>query len=365
MRIQLDKIASSTRNVGLHGHVVVGPDIPARVGTVVVGRVLDEKSTYNQIEDVHGRMMTYHAGDVIAGVLGSRQALRGYSGVVPNEVKPGDHLHLLNLGGVIGECTSANPEVGPPARIEILGVVLRFPELGRRVGEPANIFPGPVALADRLDRLPPTVFVAGTCMHAGKTAAACQIVRGATRRGLRVGAAKVTGVALRRDTLEMQDHGALCSYTFADAGFPSTVGVNVIGAARGCLNMAAAYAVDLLVVELGDGLLGDYGVMDILKTPDLAASAGAVVLAANDPVGAWGGGLLLEKVGLSATVVTGPATDNESGCRAIRDTMNTHAINARRNGDALVDVVLGKLGIAPNLGVSLPTAAHVVAGTLH
>jgi hypothetical protein len=348
MRIHLDKIASSTRNVALHGHVVVGPDIPARVGSVVVVRVLDEKSTYNQIEDVHGRMMTYHAGDVIAGVLGSRQALRGYSGVVPKEVKPGDILHLLNLGGVIGQCTSANPEVGPPARCEVLGVVLRFPELGRRVGEPANIFPGPVPVADRLDRLPPAVFVVGTCMHAGKTAAACQIVRGAARRGLRVGAAKVTGVALRRDTLEMQDHGALCAYTFADVGFPSTVGVDVIGAARGCLNMAAAYAVDLLVVELGDGLLGDYGVMDLLKTPDLAASAGAVVLAANDPVGAWGGGLLLEKIGLRAHVVTGPATDNDSGCRSIRETVGTLAINARRNGEDLVEAVLAQLGITPS-----------------
>lgn len=346
MRIKLDKIASSTRNVPLHDHVVVGSDIPARPGTVVVGRVLDEKSTYNQIEDVHGRMMTFHAGDVVAGVLGSRQALRGYSGIVPKEVRVGDHLHLLNLGGVIGQCTSANVEVGPPARVEILGGVMRFPELGRRVGEPANIFPGTVRLADQLDKLPPAVFVVGTCMHAGKTAAACAIVRGASRRGLRVGAAKITGVALRRDTLEMIDHGALVAYTFADAGYPSTVGVDILGAARGCMNLAAARAVDLLVVELGDGLLGDYGVMDVLRAPDLAGAATAVVLAANDPVGAWGGGLLLEQVGLRAHVVTGPATDNEAGCRAIHATMGkAQAINARRDADALVDAILGATGL--------------------
>ena len=344
-RLQLDKIASSTRNAGLHHHVVVGPEIPARTGTVVVGRVLDEKTVYNQIEDVHGRMMTYHAGDVVAGVLGARQALRGYSGVVPKQVAVGDHLHLLNLGGVIGVCTSQAPEVGPPARIEILGAVMRFPELGRRIGEPANIFPGPVPIAEVLDRLPPAVFVAGTCMHAGKTAAACTIVRGATRRGLRVGCAKVTGVALRRDTLEMMDHGAHVAYTFADVGFPSTVGVDVLGAARGCLNAASAYAVDLLVVELGDGLLGDYGVMDILRAKDLAASAGCIVLAANDPVGAWGGALLLEQIGLVANVITGPATDNEAGCRSIVANTKSHAINARRSGDELVDVVLGQLGL--------------------
>jgi hypothetical protein len=346
MRIRLDKIASSTRNVPLHDHVVVGPEIPARIGTVVAVRVLDEKTTYNQIEDVHGRMMTYHAGDVVAGVLGSRQALRGYSGVVPSKVDVGDTLHLLNLGGVIGQCTSANAEVGPPARCEVLGAVLRFKELGRRVGEPANIFPGPVPLADALDTMPPAVFVAGTCMHAGKTAAACAIVRGAARRGLRVGAAKVTGVALRRDTLEMQDHGALCAYTFADAGYPSTVGVDVVRAARGCMNMAASVAVDLLVVELGDGLLGEYGVMDVLKTADLARSATAIVLAANDPVGAWGGAYLLDEIGLKAHVITGPATDNESGCKSIRASTQALAINARRDAEALVDAILAQTGLA-------------------
>lgn len=344
-RLQLDKIASSTRNAGLHHHVVIGGEIPARAGTVVVGRILDEKTVYNQIEDIHGRMMTYHAGDIVAGVLGARQALRGYSGVVPETVQVGDHLHMLNLGGVIGRCTSHNPEVGPPARIEILGAVMRFPELGRRIGEPANIFPGPVPVQDSLDRLPPAVFIVGTSMHAGKTAAACSIIRGATRRGYRVGCAKVTGVALRRDTLEMVDHGAHVAYTFADVGYPSTVGVDVLGAARGCLNAAAAYAVDLLVVELGDGLLGDYGVMDILRAQDLAAASGCFVLAAADPVGAWGGALLLEQIGLQAHVVTGPATDNEAGCRGIRAHTKAQAINARKQAEQLVDAVLDQLGM--------------------
>ncbi|MBA2322109.1 MAG: hypothetical protein H0V89_13265 [Deltaproteobacteria bacterium] len=340
MRIRLDKIASSTRNVGLSPNVVVGPDIPALPGTVVVARVLDEKTVYNQIEDSHGRMMTYHAGDIVAGVLGNRQALRGYSGIVPDRVSVGDHLHLLNLGGVIGQCTSVNPEVGPPARVEILGSILTFPELGRRIGSPASIFPGPVPLADTLVALPRAIFVVGTCMSAGKTAAACAIVRGASSRGLRVGATKVTGVALRRDTLEMADHGAVCTYTFADAGLPSTIGVDVVRAARGCLNAAAGHGLDLLIVELGDGLMGDYGVMDLLETADIRAAASVVILAANDPVGAWGGGQILSRIGMGVTAVTGPATDNDSGCRAISAAMETQPINARKNAAELVEAVL-------------------------
>jgi hypothetical protein len=42
-------------------------------------------------------------------------------------------------------------------------------------------------------------------MHAGKTRAASVLIRSLVEKGYRVGAAKLTGVALRRDALEMQD----------------------------------------------------------------------------------------------------------------------------------------------------------------
>ena len=94
---------------------------------------------------------------------------------------------------MIGLCVSANPDLGPPCRVEVLGAIQHFPELGRRVGVPASIFPGPVELAEDLPRgLPPVVLVAGTCMHSGKTAAASLFIREATSRGLTVAAAKVT-----------------------------------------------------------------------------------------------------------------------------------------------------------------------------
>jgi hypothetical protein len=353
MRIDVDKIASAVRHVVSHPRVVVGDEIPARPGTVVAVRVLDEKTSYNQLEDAHGRMRTVHAGDVVVGVLGAREALRGYSGVVPEKVSTGDVLHLLNLGGVIGQCTSANPDVGAPNRVEVLGVVLAFPDPGdRHAAQPASIVPGPVPLASELRPLPPLVLLAGTCMHAGKTAAACALVRRAAGRGLSVGAAKLTGVALRRDTLEMEDHGAIVAYSFADAGLPSTCTGDVLGAAKGVLNAVAKHQVDLLVAELGDGLLGRYGVMQLLRDPQIRAATGAVVLSANDPVGAWGAVGLLEPLGLRPAVITGPATDNEAGCGAIRETTGVPAVNARQRASAFADVVLEALGLE-QAGLSL------------
>jgi hypothetical protein len=346
MRIEVDKIASACRHAVSHPRVVVGPEIPALAGTVVAVRVLDEKTTYNQLEDAHGRMRTVHRGDVVVGVLGAREALRGYSGVVPDEVRPGDVLHLLNLGGVIGRCVSANPEVGAPNRVEVLGAVLAFAAQGdRSSGRPASILPGPVALSAHLGPLPPLVLLAGTCMHAGKTAAACALVRRATGRGLRVGAAKLTGVALRRDTLEMEDHGAEVALTFADAGLPSTCAGDVLGAAKGVLAAVGAHGPDLVVAELGDGLLGRYGVMTLLEDREIRAAVSAVILSANDPVGAWGAVRLLEALGLRPTVVTGPATDNEAGCAAVRDATGVAAVNARQDPEAFGDLVLAQVGL--------------------
>jgi hypothetical protein len=356
MRIDVDKIASAARHVVTHPRVVVGTVIPAVAGTVVAVRVLDSKRVYNQLEDAAGRMRTVHEGDVVIGVLGSREALRGYSGVVPDTVHVGDILHLLNLGGVVGRCTSANPDVGAPSRVEVLGAVLRFPERGdRSAGVPASIVPGPVPFATGLVELPPVVLLAGTCMHAGKTAAACALVRRAVDRGLVVGAAKLTGVALRRDTLEMEDHGAAFAYTFADAGLPSTCQGDVLGAARGVLNALAEHRVDLIVAELGDGLMGRYGVMALLRDAGLCNASRALVLSANDPVGAWGGVALLEPLGLRPTVITGPATDNESGSSSIREATGIAAINARQEPSEFADLVLEAAGIpvAPALAVAV------------
>jgi len=41
-------------------------------------------------------------------------ALRGYAGVVPDALAPGDHDQVLNMGGVLGRCTAGNPDFGPP-----------------------------------------------------------------------------------------------------------------------------------------------------------------------------------------------------------------------------------------------------------
>ncbi len=345
MKVLLNKVCSATRNARLSREVTLSDRVRAEEGSVVAVRALDRKSVYNEVEDVHGRMATVNEGDIIAGVLGERRALRGYTGIVPDRIAVGDTLHLLNLGGVIGLCTSANPDVGPPCRVEVLGQILTFPHLGERVGEPATIRKNALPLADRVDASIPIVYISGTCMNAGKTFAACEIIRGLTRRGVRVGAAKLTGVSLRRDTLKMEDVGALRALSFTDAGIVSTRPQTALPVARGLLRALQepheGVKLDLIIVELGDGIMGEYGVQEILRTPDLMAFAKAHVMCANDPVGAWGASRWFEEeLGVKLTVISGPTTDNGVGRNFIERTLGVPAINARTDGDKLAEAVL-------------------------
>ncbi len=340
-RVRLDRIASSTKNARLTPDVILGDEIVAEEGRIIAVRILTDKSSYNTVEDPSGRMMALRAGDVLAGTLGSRRALRGYAGQVPATVAVGDTIDVLNLGGILGRCTSVNPDIGSPFKAEVLGAVLTFPELGDRIGRPATIRDGAVAAADALTTDTPIVFVAGTCMNSGKTVAATELVRGLSRRGLKVGAAKLTGVSLMRDTLSMLDAGAIAALTFNDAGIASTHPGQTVGVAKGLLNRLGsrqAGSPDVIVAELGDGILGEYGVQDILLDSQLMSVAAAHVMAAPDPVACWGAvELFRDRFKLPIAVFTGPATDNQVGRDFIEGTLHLPSHNALRDADGLVD----------------------------
>src|ERR671924_209850 len=339
-RVRLDRIASATRNAGLSPEVIVGDEIIAAEGYVLAVRILEDKTTYNSIEDVTGRMLSLREGDVLAGVLGTRRALRGYAGVVPTHLAIGDTIEVLNLGGILGRCTSVNPEIGPPFRAEVLGAILAFPELGDRVGRPAHIRDRAVPPAESVEGIVPVVYVIGTCMNAGKTVAATELVRGLTRAGLRVAAAKLTGVSLMRDALSMLDAGGIAALTFNDVGLASTHAGVTVATAKGIFNRLYAGKPDVIVAELGDGILGEYGVQDILRDPELTAVGAAYIMAAPDPVACWGAvELMRREFGLPITAITGPATDNEVGQVYITGSLGLPAHNARRDATGLLSVI--------------------------
>ena len=346
--VVVDKIGSIAQACGLgHELRVATTDIPCDEGVVLVVEILTNKSTYNTLELTSGRMAKVARGDVIVGALGHRRALFGYSGHIPARVEAGDVLQVLNIGGVLGVCDSVNPDRGQPFDCRVIGCVLQFPFLGERIGVPARVGHRRLELDAALDTHGvPVVALAGTCMEAGKTAAACSIVSRMRHRGLVVHAFKATGVSLRRDILAMEDSGARRSMIFTDLGIVTTTAASGPALTRTMLTEMTQGRPDVVVFELGDGLLGAYGVEAILAAEDIRRSLSAVILSANDPVAAWGGvKLLRERFGIEPCAVTGPATDNAVGVGIIEEQMGVRALNAMSSGAALGDHIIESLGL--------------------
>ena len=343
--VVVDKIASVAQHNELASELRLSKDIPCEEGVLIAARILNNKSRYNQLELTSGRMATVNQGDVIVGALGHRKALRGYSGHLPKSLKPGDIIQILNIGGVLGICDSANPDVGPPFDCEVLGTVLSFPYLGERIGVPARA--GADSLGENTELVMngvPVVALAGTCMDSGKTAAACAIVGRLRHLGFNVSACKATGVSLRRDVLAMEDAGAGETMIFSDFGIVTTTEANGPELTRALLSGLAKNRPDVIVLELGDGLLGAYGVGAILSDATIREALTTVVLCANDPVSAWGGAELLRKeFSIEPAVVTGPATDNAVGVQQINERCDLPAVNALSNGVALGDMIANLL----------------------
>jgi hypothetical protein len=341
----VDKVASVAQHSNLSRELRVSDEITCEEGVLLAVRVLNNKNRYNQLELTSGRMATVNQGDIVVGALGHRKALLGYSGHLPEALGVGSTVQILNIGGVLGICDSANPDVGAPFDCEVLGTVLHFPYLAERIGVPARVGAGKLEANVVLDtRGVPVVALAGTCMDSGKTAAACAIVSRLRHLGLHVAACKATGVSLRRDILAMEDAGAAETMIFSDLGVVTTTADNGPALTRALLSSLAVHQPDVIVIELGDGLLGAYGVEAILTDPTIRAAFTAVVLCANDPVAAWGGSKILrEQYGIEPAVVTGPATDNAVGVDQIATRMALPAINALTNGAALGDLIANAL----------------------
>jgi hypothetical protein len=99
------------------------------------------------------------------------------------------------------------------------------------------------------------------------------------------------------------------------------------------------YKPDVVVLELGDGLLGGYGVQCVLKDKEIMSFVKVNILCANDPVGVYGAIKIFEELGLKINIVCGPATDNDVGVESVETHFKISAANARTTPEKLGDLV--------------------------
>ncbi|TNE69423.1 hypothetical protein EP331_14245 [bacterium] len=339
-----DLITSSTINVNLGAQIAISPNIIARDGYLVACKILDNKEVYNQLEDTQAEFHTYKAGQVIIGTLGERQALRGYSGKVPRKITKGDTLQILNMGGIIGQSQSDYPSYGPACNVEILGAVLVKNE-HEDIYKHATISDYGIEWVEYLEESVPIVAVSGTCMNVGKTYAASVITKALVEAGYTVGAAKLTGASLLRDTKSMKKNGAKYIATFTEAGMISTTGANILPMAKGIIKHLNQLKPDVIVVEFGDGVIGGYGVDTLLADKNLNQFITVNVSAAQDLTGCWAlDHLFKNRFHLPVHIITGPVTDNIVGTRYIQNTIGIKAANAMTEPETLGKLVLDELG---------------------
>lgn len=339
-RVVIDKIASVTANCRIPKTAHVTPHLHSKAGDVIVVRILNEKTVYDKLELLSGRLSRLKSGDIVAGALGHRAAMQGYAGDCPSELRPGSQVQMLNQGGVVGLCHGTHPVLGPPFECEVIGQALVYPTVAQRKAIPANIALNALPLqVDMPPDPPPVIAVLGTSMNSGKTGVCVSLIQTLSRRGWRIAAGKVTGVSLRRDVLAMEDAGAVTTTTFTDFGVVSTSPSNASQIARAQIANLANGQPDAILLELGDGLMGAYGLDAVLADRLLADRLSCIVLTASDPVGARGACDWLARFGLRPSVVSGPTTDNLVGIQAIERHCKLPAINARSHSSDLSDHV--------------------------
>lgn len=280
-RIAAAKKAFTTRRVDFDDIASLLTDRAPETGDLVLAEIL-AVGHHAKIEDVHGRRRQLHVGDTIIVAYGARYAPDQFDGIVPNDLGP---CHLLAGGGIAGEVVARHDSTRPPTRILPLGL------LGDRDGEVVNLKRYALTKAGNVARVPMTLGIVGTSMNSGKTTVASSLIRGLTRAGLRVGAAKLTGTGSGGDVWSMLDAGAEQVLDFTDVGYATTHqadGNRLIEDSLSLLDHLAVAMPDVVVFEIADGLLQNETSL-LLSAPELQARIDCIIFTAGDSLGAVAG----------------------------------------------------------------------------
>jgi hypothetical protein len=336
-----------TRLVGALGDHRLGSGARApRLGDLVVARVTGI-GEHRCLEDVHGRRMRMYPGDLIVGAYGNRYATDFYEGYLP---RPGDAVHLLTAGGLIGTVASSHASRGAPTTIEVIGALTDAGGAALNCDDVAVVpsAPGRPRLG--------TVVVVGSAMNAGKTTATSAIVHGLRRAGYRVGAGKVTGSGSGNDRWAYVDAGAAPVSDFLDFGMPSTFGYPVqrlIATMSAIRDRLVEQGAEAVVLEIADGVLQRETRVLAARLPGFAD---AVVLAVGDALGAAAGIHVLRGLGVPVRAVSGLVTAAPLAVREVhRVTGHPVLTPAELAGGA----ALSLLRPAPAAGEGAPPGASV------
>ena len=300
-RLEAARAAFVTRRVDLGDARTLLTSATPRAGDVVLARVKRLRH-HAKLQCASGRRVQLFHGDEIVVCFGDRYAPQQFEAYVPATIGP---CHLVASGGVAAHAVNWHQRIHRgPTEIEALGI------LGDAHGQALNLRHYALHPQRAEGSMPRLIVVAGTSMDSGKTTAGAHLVRGLSRAGLRVGAAKVTGTGACNDYFLMQDAGASVVLDFTDAGHVSTYRAGEPAIRRAIETLTAELArheLDVAVLEVADGLV-QAETSALLSAAWFRHAIDGIIFCAQDAMGARAGVEWLEQRGHDVIAVSGVLT---------------------------------------------------------
>jgi hypothetical protein len=291
-------------------------------GDAVLATVLDV-GHHARLESPEGRRGQLYPGDEIVVAYGVRYAPDQFEAIVPDDLRQCD---LVAGGGIAARVVSRHASTRKPTSIMPIGL------LSDDSGNVLNLrkFALEAPLSRPIARQ--VVAVVGTSMNAGKTTAAAHLIRGLSAGGLRVAACKVTGTGSGGDLWAMRDAGAVQALDFTDVGFATTAGADIAAVEQGAHTLVSTLetmCVDIVVVEIADGLLQRETAALLTRGSSFASRLDAIFLAAADSMGAVAAAGWLRTHGLPLKAITGLVTASPLASREIETALDVALVNTK------------------------------------
>jgi len=330
-RIETAKSAYTTRLANRSRMQRLVQDVSPKPGDLVLARVI-QIFQHKRIELAGSRMSILFPDDEIIVAYGNRYAPDQFEAEVPATL---DVCHLVAAGGVASLVVSSHANLDPPTTIQPLGLIADGD------GSVINMSDSGLPVVPYPTTRPPVIGIVGTSMNAGKTTTAAHLIRGLSRAGHTVGAAKVTGTGAGKDLWLMRDAGAATAYDFTDAGVPTTYllpGPEIERITTRLTDQLGQDGADVIVLEIADGLFQQ-------ETGALLTSAAgrrtldSVIFAAGDAMGAACGVAWLRERGLPVHAVSGALTASPLAIQEAAEMCGLPVLDL----EALADVSISRL----------------------
>ena len=277
------KVSFSLRRVDLSDVKMLksGEDVKPRAGDLVLARFASA-GQHKNLQLRNGRRARLFPDDTVLVAYGNRYAPDQFEALVPG------HLGMCSLvagGGIAAEVVDKSGKVRAASKIEPLGLVCD------KDGRVLNLADYALPELPWAEPAVPILAVAGTAMNAGKTETLINLTRGLSNAGLRVGVVKVTGTGAGGDIWAAVDAGGSPVLDFTDAGLASTYHVplnELEAAAKRLISHALSEGVDVIVIELADGLY-QQETSAMLASNCFTRLLNGLIFAAGDAMGAVAG----------------------------------------------------------------------------